>query len=122
MRFYMNTIIFRHSTVEFQERRNTFKIMFAKHLQFYYEVNGRYPTNVLVFRDGVGDGQLKHCRDFEITQFENCLESCSLNIKLTFVVIQKRINTKVFLNKSISDYENPPPATIMDNTLTRRNW
>lgn len=89
----------------------------------YFEKNGKYPSNVVVFRDGVGDGQLSQCRDFEVAQFQSALDDYKLNnTKLTFVVVQKRINTKVFLKKGGSELENPPPGTIIDNSVTRRNW
>lgn len=111
--------------MEFQDREigSTFKIAFEKHLKLYFDRNQRYPTNVVVFRDGVGDGQLNHCKDFEVAQFESTLQELRLtNTKLTFVVVQKRINTKVYLRKGSQGFENPPPGTIMDNTVTRKNW
>lgn len=86
------------------------------------EVEGVYPTNVIIFRDGVGDGQLKHCLDYEVEQFLNCIRSLNLDIKITMVIVQKRINTRIFLNRSGSLEENPPPGTILDHTVTRYNY
>lgn len=56
------------------------------------------PDRVIIFRDGVGDGQLKICREHEVNQFlEACREiSPNYSPKLSMVVIQKRINTRFF--------------------------
>lgn len=52
----------------------------------------------MVRSDGVGDGQLKLCKEFEIPQMKS---ACKLiepdyDPKITFVVVQKRINTRIF--------------------------
>lgn len=54
--------------------------------------------NFLICRDGVGDGQLRMCSEYEIPQLQ---ESCKLvepdyNPEITFIVVQKRINTRMF--------------------------
>lgn len=100
-------------------------------LQKHREVNGRYPEQIVLFRDGVSDGQLPMCKDYEIPQI---LKSCrrispEYNPKLLLVVVQKRINTRIFsLNEREmrtsgpggGGYGNPPPGTIVDHTITRR--
>ena len=43
------------------------------------------------------------------------------NPGFNFVVVQKRINTRIFTSKG-ANLENPPPGTILDNTVTRRNF
>ncbi|XP_018335086.1 piwi-like protein Ago3 [Agrilus planipennis] len=108
----------------FQERElgNQLKVAFAKLLERFHEINGTFPQKIIIFRDGVGDGQLAHCRDYEVAQFEECLKKYELdNTKICMVVVQKRINTRLFL-KSRDGLENPPPGTIMDSQITRRNW
>lgn len=95
---------------------------FAKMLEKYRDINGTFPSNVVIYRDGVGDGQLKHCQEFEVAQFEQCISTYKLPIKLTVVIVQKRINTRLFLTRGGNNYENPPPGTVADSQITRRNW
>lgn len=87
-------------------------------------MNGFWPANVIIYRDGVGDGQLKHCRDYEIEQLREAMKALRLNPenmpKLTFIVVQKRINTRLFARRG--EYENPPPGSVVDHTVTRRDW
>ncbi|XP_015025392.2 protein argonaute-3 isoform X3 [Drosophila virilis] len=47
----------------------------------------------LCVKDGVGDGQLNLCAKYEIPQFEDV---CKKNIKITFIIVQKRNNTRFF--------------------------
>lgn len=50
--------------------------------------------NFVFFRDGVGDGQLNLCAMYEIPQFQAI---CKNKIKITFIVVQKRNNTRFFM-------------------------
>lgn len=70
---------------------------------------------------GVGDGQLDQVHSCEVPQFEYAcgLVAKDYKPKITFVVVQKRINLKFF--KVLRDQvTNPPPGSILDNTVTRR--
>jgi Piwi domain. len=62
------------------------------------QVNHRFPDRVVIYRDGVGDGQLKVSADYEVPQFESCFQHVSPDYhpKLTVVVCHKRINTRIF--------------------------
>lgn len=68
-------------------------------LDAYKKVNGSLPDRIIIFRDGVSDGQLKICSEYEIPQM---VEACKLgdanySPKITFIVVQKRINTRLFV-------------------------
>nr|XP_012998724.1 zinc finger protein 878-like [Cavia porcellus] len=71
------------------------------------------------FQDGVGDGQLQYLLDYEIPQLVSQLNK--LQIKLTFIVVKKRINTR-FFTKSGQMFKNPPSGTVVDVALTRHEW
>lgn len=51
------------------------------------------------FSDGVGDGQLATCREFEFPQLKAAcrLFDVNYNPEITFIVVQKRVNTRLFL-------------------------
>uniref|UniRef100_A0A1A9WEW9 Piwi domain-containing protein n=1 Tax=Glossina brevipalpis TaxID=37001 RepID=A0A1A9WEW9_9MUSC len=85
-----------------------------------YEVeNRRFPDNVIIYRDGVGDGQLQVCASYEVPQLEEaCRKMLNYIIKITFIVVQKRINTRYF-SMNRHGFENPAPGTIVDTTITR---
>jgi aubergine-like protein len=53
-----------------------------------------------LFRDGVGDGQLQFAAAHEAAQFLSAFQSIgpSFEPKFTMVVVQKRINTRLFQN------------------------
>ena len=46
-----------------QELADNLKECMSKALRKYHEVNGALPDRIIVYRDGVGDGQvrLRHC-------------------------------------------------------------
>ncbi len=41
--------------------------------------------------------------------------------KLGVVVVQKRISTRIF-GKGSCGYDNPPPGTVLDHSVTRKGW
>ncbi|GBP15888.1 Piwi-like protein Ago3 [Eumeta japonica] len=106
-----------------QEIVDSLKACLVQALNHYLKVNGTLPDKIIIYRDGVGDGQLKLVNDYEIPQLQVCfsLVDATYKPKLMYVVVQKRINTRIFkkLNNSL---ENPPPGTIVDHDITRRNW
>ena len=54
-------------------------------------------------RDGVGDGQIPEVKGREVEAIEQCFEEVGMdNVKFTFIIVSKRINTKFFRDK-----ENP---------------
>jgi aubergine len=71
----------------------------------------------------VGDGQLNLLKQYEIPQMEVCFSVVDTTYKptLTYVVVQKRINTRIFL-KAQGGYDNPDPGTVVDHDITRRDW
>ncbi|XP_046444818.1 piwi-like protein Ago3 [Daphnia pulex] len=102
---------------------DTLKICFLESLKKYYELNQDYPKQIVLFRDGVGDGQLQFAAAHEAAQFLSAFQALSppFEPKFTMVVVQKRINTRLFHN-SRGAINNPPPGTVVDHTVTRRDW
>uniref|UniRef100_H2Y4C9 Uncharacterized protein n=1 Tax=Ciona savignyi TaxID=51511 RepID=H2Y4C9_CIOSA len=110
-----------------QEMIDGLKICFVDSLKKYYELNHALPERVVIFRDGVGDGQLKVVAEHEVVQLQSCFEMFSkikgsdYNPMLSMVVVSKRINTK-FFSCGRSGLSNPSPGSVLDHTATRPNW
>ncbi|XP_059192376.1 piwi-like protein 2 isoform X2 [Centropristis striata] len=115
-----------YSRVTFQtpneELINGFRVCLLAALQKYYEVNHNLPEKIVVYRDGVSDGQLKMVEQYEIPQLIKCFETFpSYEPKLVFIVVQKRISTTLY-SMAGNNIGTPPPGTVIDHTLTRRDW
>ena len=41
--------------------------------------------------------------------------------RLAVVVVQMRISTRIF-GQGPQGYQNPPPGTVLDHTITRKRW
>ena len=46
----------------------------TKALRKYIEVNGQAPERVIMYRDGVGDGQISYVLDHEVAAIEQCFK------------------------------------------------
>lgn len=89
---------------------------------------GEIPDRIFIYRDGVGEGQLASVVEQEVNPVEKQLkELYDQNKKLdkfsfNFVVVNKRINTKLFLKKTSGMRDprnlNVPPGTCVDDVIT----
>jgi aubergine-like protein len=89
--------------------------MFVGALKEYQAVNGALPQKIIFYRDGVGEGQVEEVRDIEIKAIKACLPDA--NIKLTFIIVSKRINTRFFTTGK-NKVGNPPSGTVVDDVAT----
>ncbi|EDS45907.1 piwi [Culex quinquefasciatus] len=92
---------------------NVVKALRAYQKQFENNLPGR----IVVYRDGVGDGDLQYVHEYEVGAIRDKIESlykaCGLEAKFCFIVVSKRINTRLFNRR-----QNPVPGTIVDDVIT----
>lgn len=102
-----------HATGE--ELSNDISLNVIKAIKKYQTVNKALPDKIIVYRDGVGDGQIPYVHDYELNALLTALkELYNEPPKLAFIIVTKRIGTRLFL-----DQNNPPPGTVVDNCITR---
>lgn len=106
-----------------QELGDALKVAFLNCLKTYFRHNQAWPELVVVFRDGVADSQLSVVAEHEVPQFLSCFKDLNGNMpKFAYVVVQKRINTRLYNIPQPGKYENPAPGTVVDYHITRRTW
>lgn len=103
-----------------QEMMDGLKINIVAALRHYQNVNKFVPDRIIVYRDGVGEGQLGSVKEFELEQIKSCFKEVGPNFspRLTFIVVNKRITTRIF-SKENGGVGNPIPGTIIDSVITR---
>ncbi|KAI6656672.1 piwi B [Oopsacas minuta] len=105
-----------------QEIVDGLKTCLVAALRKYHDCNGVLPERIIVYRDGVGDGQMSTVNDYEVPQLLSCFESfLDYHPKFATVVVQKRINTRIFVQIG-GAADNAPPGSIVDHTITRMGW
>jgi len=83
------------------------------------------PTRIIVFRDGVGTGQIQSLYENEINEgLEQAIATFSFRqpVGIAYIIVNKMHNTRLF---ALSDqgppqnrfYANPPPGTVVDTTI-----
>merc|ERR1712142_1134423 len=70
----------------------------AKALRKYNDVNKCLPTRIIMYRDGVGEGQLDYIINHEIQAIKSCIKHAGLSddVLFTYIILSKRINTSFF--------------------------
>lgn len=93
----------------------------TKAIRAYEETNHALPEKICVYRDGVGEGQTKFVLETELVQIKERLDQIykqkygeAAKLKFAFIVVSKKINTRIFG----SNERNPPPGTVVDDTIT----
>lgn len=89
-----------------------------KAINVFEERNKDYPTNFIIFRDGVGDAMRDQVLATEIPQFEQAIiemyNKASEKPQITIVVVNKRITQRFFVKDGQGRLRNPPSGCIID--------
>ena len=94
-----------------------------KALKKFQKMNSRMPERLIIFRDGVGDKQLRAISEQEITQIKSALKELGLAEKVGFIYVSvcKRINTRIFASGELEDsYKNPVPGLVVNSAITEK--
>ncbi|XP_069194478.1 piwi-like protein Ago3 isoform X2 [Procambarus clarkii] len=99
------------------------KICLLEAIRHYHKLHHTLPRSIMMYRDGVSDGQLKLVEDHELPQLASIFHNFqSYEPKLYLIIVQKRLNTRIFSTMSSRGLDNPPPGSIIDHSITRRYW
>jgi aubergine-like protein len=101
----------------------TFSFFLTECIRAYSAANDdQLPDRIMLFRDGVGEGQLTQVYKVELKQLVESLADIYNKMgrdppKFTFVVVNKKINTRIIADFG-EKFDNPPPGTIVDDVIT----
>ncbi|XP_025197459.1 piwi-like protein Siwi [Melanaphis sacchari] len=111
------------SCVEPHESGEELSVYFAtailKALTKYKNKNGKLPSSIIVYRAGVGEGQISNVYKTEVELLQTACEKMygTPTVPFTFVVVTKRISTRFFAPNS-GTIKNPQPGTVVDTVVT----
>ncbi|XP_057371400.1 piwi-like protein Siwi [Daphnia carinata] len=121
-----------YSSVKIHENNEEISPSFKDHLfgalKAFYIVNEKtLPGAIIVYRDGVGAGDIPRLKETEIAALKeacsdagtrtNYMGSGLYNPPVAFIVVSKRINTR-FFNMDGRQPSNPVCGTVVDNKVT----
>ncbi|KAK9504298.1 hypothetical protein O3M35_010663 [Rhynocoris fuscipes] len=111
-RYYSSVSV--HSSGE--ELSNDISINLVKAIVHYKQLHGFIPPKIIIYRDGVGDGNIHYVLEHEVKNIEQKLRDVYLGeqIQLAFIVVSKNVPTRIFYNNG-----NPPPGTVVDDCITQ---
>lgn len=114
-----------------QEMVADLETLLAGRLQHWRKLNKSLPENIIVYRDGVSEGQYNKVIDEELPLLQ---EACKKTYpadqtkkglpRLAIVVVGKRHNTRFYpTTEQDSNRENPIPGTVVDRGVSEaRDW
>lgn len=89
----------------------------SKALKEYQKNTGTLPERVVVYRDGVGDGQIAQTKNMEVAKIRESFKEVGCDPKFTYIIVSKRVNTR-FYKMDGNNAVNPPSGSIFDDVVT----
>ncbi|XP_053209908.1 protein argonaute-3-like [Panonychus citri] len=85
---------------------------------------GFYPEHIIVYRDGVSEGQFAHVMGSEILPLHKRLKEYSDPPKLTYIIVQKRHNARFFPvdPREGTRNGNMLPGSVIDTNVCHFKW
>lgn len=105
------------------ELSDNIELSMTEALYRYKELHDSLPERIFFYRDGVSDSQIKWVHSHELSKINQRLadiyskDGAGAEPKFAFIIVNKRINTRFFLN-SRGTVMNPYSGTVIDNTVT----
>lgn len=106
--------------------------LFKSRLHLWMKRNDSYPENILVYRDGVSEGEYHQVLDQELPALRKACEELypAFFTKqgipyITIIIVGKRHNTRFYPTKKedVDRSSNPQNGTVVDRGVTEaRNW
>lgn len=109
---YFSSVTLYHSH---EDLGNQLCISVRRAVMAYRAHNKSLPRYLVIYRDGVSEGQIRQVYENEVENLKKKLEELYYgpNYKMIFIIVTKKINIRLF------DYkQNPPIGTIVDDVIT----
>lgn len=102
-----------------EELSNNLSLNVVAAIKRYQTIHQTLPERILFYRDGVGEGQTNYVYEHELQHLLQMLKQYygAQPVKLAFVIVSKRINTKFFEPRG-NNVNNVPPGTVVDDVVT----
>lgn len=91
-----------------------------KAIKKFTQANGTAPARIILYRDGVGEGQVQTVCSIEIDQIKQAMKNAGIDAGLMYLNVNKRVNTRIFAGDAKS-FRNPVPGTVLDNGITDKD-
>lgn len=89
---------------------------------FAKSCGGHFPIRVVVYRNGVGDGQKQTLLEQEFSQIDaarNSIDKMS-KCKIAYIMCNTKVKTK-FVQKNGNNYDNPKCGTVLDHSVVKKD-
>lgn len=94
-----------------------FSLGVKKAIIAFREKYNALPRKIIVYRGGVGDGDIPYVKDIEVKNLENNLkviyDAAEQKLEMAFMIVTKKINARIFEGD-----RNPGCGTVVDDVIT----
>ena len=115
--FYSTTMSYKDGN----EMVDNLNLYLDEALKCYKKIIGAYPEKIVMYRDGVGEGQIDTVQHQEVDPICRTLKRIygnSEEVKFAYIIVNKRVNARFFKKTAHGQAMNPRPGTVIDRTVT----
>uniref|UniRef100_A0A5S6QDF3 Piwi domain-containing protein n=1 Tax=Trichuris muris TaxID=70415 RepID=A0A5S6QDF3_TRIMR len=96
---------------------------YRERIKHFSDANSRQPSRILLFRDGVAEGQFKQILHEELKALRSACRSLDKSYRpgISFIVVQKRHHARFMCNDgkmAVGRGKNIPAGTVVDHRIT----
>ena len=109
-----------------------------KWIRTYFKRNNTLPDTLIVYRDGVGEGQIVRILDMELPALDKAVATAAAKVKpgyqpeVIFLLAIKKVSQRMFEltdrysrgrgGKGSPNIMNPPPGSVVSGTMSKYNY
>ena len=101
-----------------EELLNQMRLCMTNAVRKYKEHKGSLPKRLIIYRDGVGDGQIETVKNHEIEGIKAVFRENEWQPQFAFIIVSKRINSRFFQDSNGGKPINPPSGSVIDDVVT----
>ena len=104
---------------ENQDVSNILEGVFYEALEEFKKKNTLFPEHVILYRDGMGESQKNFILQHEVPQINLAFKRHGIqdSSKLMVILVNKRINQRLFNTENPNRIQNPQPGTVVDSSI-----
>lgn len=98
-----------------EKQISNMKALIGSAWEYFTNFNKVSPGRIIIYREGLSDGQIDSLSRFELQQILGDLPN---GVSLAYIIVTRKTNTKIF-NSEGSYSSNPAPGTVVDSDIVR---
>ncbi len=83
----------------------------------FNKISNKFPHRLIIYREGTSEGQFNSILENEVNPIRKSIENLKIDCKMVVVVVNKRVNAKIFSVGDNIRIGGPISGTVVDKEI-----